>query len=264
MTTPLDAADLRALGELLGAAETYARSELAKAGTTKAIAARDAHIKAFAADVAAYFKGMAKRVKGTIVKAQAFDWTPKSIDWAVEDKELGLVLTRWWATLGEQAYLAISEQLGVDLRWDVKSEGVSGVLDKVATEVKGISDTSRELLRGAVDRAATQGQSVDELARDISDLVGSWASTPEGGTMARSWTIASTETATAYNTASTAGYRESGLVEEVDVYDGPDCGWTEHDDPDLADGSTRTLDDADEYPISHPHCQRAFGPVVVR
>ena len=49
----------------------------------------------------------------------------------------------------------------------------------------------------------------------------------------------------------------------VQVYDGPECGWTEHDDPDLADGSLRTLEEADEYPLSHPHCQRAFGPVVL-
>lgn len=264
--SPLDAADLRALADLLGAAETYARSELAKAATPKAISARNAMFAEvqpeMAADLGAYFTAMARRVGATIKKAREFDWSPASIDWKVEDAELGLILTRWWSTLGKDAYLAVSEQLGVDLAWDLKSEGVAAVLDKVATRVTLIDDASREMLREAVDRAAADGLSVDELASNIRDLVGSWASTAAGEAGTRSWAIAATETATAYNSASTAGYRESGLVEVVDVYDGPECGWTEHDDPDLADGSQRTLDEADEYPTSHPHCQRAFGPVV--
>ena len=43
----------------------------------------------------------------------------------------------------------------------------------------------------------------------------------------------------------------------------PTAGGPSHDDPDHANGSNRTLDDAREWPTSHPHCQRAFGPVVI-
>lgn len=38
------------------------------------------------------------------------------------------------------------------------------------------------------------------------------------------------------------------------------CGWTSHDDPDLADGSTRTLEEAEAYPIAHPGCRRITLP----
>lgn len=261
--SPLDAADLRALGDLLGAAETYARSELAKASLSASVSARNAMLDeastSMATDLGAYFEAMAKRVGATIKKAQPFDWTPASIDWAIEDTELGLVLVRWWETLGEDAYLTVSEQLGVEVAWDVKSEGVSGLLDKLGKRIKGINETSRQLIADAVDRAAADGLSVDQLARSIRDEVASWASTPEGGAASRSWMIAATETATAYNTASVTGYRESGLLEEVNVYDGegdPECA--------AANGSVWTLDEAEANPTEHPNCQRAFGPVVAR
>src|SRR5690606_19881183 len=45
-----------------------------------------------------------------------------------------------------------------------------------------------------------------------------------------------------------------------EVFDGPDCGWTSHDDIDLALGKVVTRDEALAFPISHPRCRRAFGP----
>ena len=44
------------------------------------------------------------------------------------------------------------------------------------------------------------------------------------------------------------------------VFDGFDCGWTTHTDPDKANGTVRTIEAAAEAPISHPRCRRAFGP----
>lgn len=48
-------------------------------------------------------------------------------------------------------------------------------------------------------------------------------------------------------------------VRFVEVFDGPSCGWTSHDDPDTANGSIRHVEEAFAYPISHPRCVRAFG-----
>jgi hypothetical protein len=83
----------------------------------------------------------------------------------------------------------------------------------------------------------------------------------EAAAKSRAFTVARTETAIAYNSTATAAYRDSGIVDQVEVFDGPECGWTEHDDPDMADGSIRTLDEADEYDVAHPNCLRAFAPV---
>jgi hypothetical protein len=255
----------------------FARGRLAKVALPAAIRRRDALFAesqaAFSADLADYFSAMAERIAESVSKAVAISWDPdRNVDWTVEDDELETVLARWYTTFGEAAYGAVGEQLAVELRFDLNARGVKGVMDRVATEVRRINDQSRELLRSKVAEAIDRGYSVDQLVAGVADdgfaglreLVEGWASTPDGAAGARAQTIALTETANAYNAASLAGYEDSGLVDAVEVFDGPECGWTEHDDPDLADGSTRTLDEANDYPISHPNCQRAFGPVVAR
>jgi hypothetical protein len=40
------------------------------------------------------------------------------------------------------------------------------------------------------------------------------------------------------------------------------CGWTFHDDGDLADGSRRTIAELRETPLSHPNCVRLGLPVL--
>jgi len=56
-------------------------------------------------------------------------------------------------------------------------------------------------------------------------------------------------------------YSNEGVT-QVEVIDGDDCGWEEHDSGDLADGTTRTMNEAEANPISHPNCRRVFVPVV--
>lgn len=77
-----------------------------------------------------------------------------------------------------------------------------------------------------------------------------------------SWARASI-TWQAVTTANTAAARtaldELG-TEWVEVRDGPACGWTTHDDPDRANRTLRTVQDALAHPTSHPHCVREFLP----
>lgn len=76
----------------------------------------------------------------------------------------------------------------------------------------------------------------------------------------RVWAEAATlaKSAVAYNAGTLNRARQSG-VEFVQVFDGPGCGWTGHQDPDKAGGTLRTLEDAASWPIAHPRCGRAFG-----
>lgn len=77
----------------------------------------------------------------------------------------------------------------------------------------------------------------------------------------RAWAEAATLTksAVAYNAGTLNRAREAG-VSMVEVFDGLDCGWTSHQDPDKATRTLRTVEEAAEWPISHPRCRRAFGP----
>jgi hypothetical protein len=45
------------------------------------------------------------------------------------------------------------------------------------------------------------------------------------------------------------------------ISDGLGCGWSAHNDSDLAAGSVRTLEEVSSYPISHPRCARAISPL---
>lgn len=65
-------------------------------------------------------------------------------------------------------------------------------------------------------------------------------------------------------TTTALGYNHGSLNAAPDilyweVFDGPECGWTFHDDPELANGKITTRDDAFSWPIAHPRCRRAFG-----
>ncbi len=240
----------------------FARGRLAKATLPAAIATQQKLIAeaqpAMAAELVDWFDGLLSRAG--VRKDVAFPFDPETdIDWTDEKARLRVMLERWYVAMGDAAYGALGEQLGVELNFDLAAASTKRVRQVIGINVTSITDTLLEALRNRVEAAIAGGLSVDQLVAGtdtvggLRDLFGS-----------RADTIALTETATAYNLASSAGYRESGLIDEVEVFDGPECGWTEHDDPDLADGSTRTLAEADDYPTAHPNCQRAFGPVVAR
>lgn len=68
-------------------------------------------------------------------------------------------------------------------------------------------------------------------------------------------TVLRTQTATAFNEGTIRG----AGVEWFEVFDGPACGWTSHDDTDLANGTVRTADECLAQTISHPRCARSFS-----
>lgn len=72
-----------------------------------------------------------------------------------------------------------------------------------------------------------------------------------------------TKTATAFNTGTLNAGREHG-VRWVQVLDGTGCGWDSHGSTDTANGSVRSLRDAEAHPISHPRCARSFALLPVK
>lgn len=77
----------------------------------------------------------------------------------------------------------------------------------------------------------------------------------------RAWAEAATlaKSAVAYNAGTLNRSREAGVA-FMQVFDGADCGWTSHSDPDKATGTVRSVEEAAAWPIAHPRCGRAFGP----
>lgn len=258
---------------LLSAAIADGRRTLIKGA---AVATQRRRAKAIAAvlepmadEVAAYFEGMAGRMRIRKALAKIGD-ADSVLDWGDEEKRLREVIGRWYLPLGEEAYASASDELAVNVPWDVSEPGVKSVLATLGRQVTAVTDTSRAKVQAMVTAAIDRGYSTDQLMRGVADdgfgglkgLVGSWASTPTGRAGSRAALIAVTESATAYNSAALGAYADSGVVKLVHVFDGEGCGWRRHDDDDKANGSQRTLDEATEHPIAHPRCQRAFGPLT--
>lgn len=68
-------------------------------------------------------------------------------------------------------------------------------------------------------------------------------------------------------TKTAEAFQEGGMntgerlgVDWWEILDGPGCGWTSHDDPVKANGRIVPLEEARQYPLSHPNCRRASTP----
>ena len=134
---------------------------------------------------------------------------------------------------------------------------VSSVLSSQARKdllkrAKNINDVTRDRVRGVIERGVTSRQTDAQIGSEIGKVLDS---------PARGRVIARTELALADQAAATDRYREAG-VKAVEVFDGPGCGWTSHDDGDNANGTIRTLRQAEAQPLSHPNCRRTFMPVT--
>lgn len=149
------------------------------------------------------------------------------------------------AVLSDVQVLVLAE-LGVV--FDLDDAATREFLRRAASNVVGITDTTREAVRAALIEGQRAGEGVDQLAGRLRDL--------QAFGDARARTIARTELAHASNTAALSNYRASGVVVGVRVFDG---------DYDAAcaamNGRTFSLGQ-EPATLQHPNCRRAFAPIV--
>lgn len=146
---------------------------------------------------------------------------------------------------------------GASRQFNPDDPAMKRILDDVGDRITGIVDTTREKVRGYVELVVDREGSVN-------DIVTLLRADPSGAfSPARARMIARTESTNVLNRGSVAGYRASGRVSRVEVLDGPGCSWPEgHGDGDEANGMVVTLEEAEQYPSAHPHCVRAFSPII--
>lgn len=171
--------------------------------------------------------------------------------------ELGGTIQRLWQTGAAGSLARALAAVGAPaLPFDPDTPEGRAIFERAAESVTKIDATTRAGLQSYVTRNRLAGGGPSELAalirKDPSGLF----------KPARARTIARTEAAYADTRGSILGYRQSGRVKQVRVFDGDGCGWTGHDDPDKAHGSIRDLDDVDGHELAHPNCRRSFAPVV--
>jgi hypothetical protein len=121
---------------------------------------------------------------------------------------------------------------------------------------------ARAFLRAAQDMARSDAARFDITALRDAHPLGTVLYANNARHPVDSWARAAI-TWQAVTTANTAAARtaldELG-TEWVEIRDGADCGWTSHDDPDRANRTLRTAQDALAHPTAHPNCQRELLP----
>jgi hypothetical protein len=123
-------------------------------------------------------------------------------------------------------------------------------------EVVGVNETTRHeiadvIVEGLRRRYSTRQIAFGEPSEDYGGVAGVFDSFDHD----RAGTIARTETATAVNLATLAGYANQEIA-RVEVFDGViDAACA------AANGAVWDLSRAVREPISHPNCVRAFAPI---
>jgi hypothetical protein len=137
--------------------------------------------------------------------------------------------------------LTATQYVRADTRRFIQAAG------KVAAESTVLGQTApqagRQMMRDLIDnhgiKAVTYRNGAKHPLGDYSDM------------------LIRTKTATHFVEGSLDGAPE---VTWWEIFDGPSCGFSSHDDIRLANGLIVTRAEVRAYPISHPRCRRAAGP----
>ena len=146
------------------------------------------------------------------------------------------------------------------------------LLQTAGKRIRRINTVTRQAVRATLSEGLALGLSDFQIARGVRELRDSTGTITRQGFTGlrsiveetykdRSLTISRTEMGITSTEAAAERYADAGVT-KVDIIDGPDCGWTFHDDGDIADGSTRTVAELRATPLSHPNCVRVGLPVL--
>jgi len=171
---------------------------------------------------------------------------------SVRDGLLRRVLLELWTHGLTGSFVdAVRVAGGPRLPFDPTTREGQAIYREVGERITDINESTRQ----AVARYVARNRLNDGSAQDLAALIRQDAS--GAFTLARARMIARTESGMSTNRGSVLGYRRSGRVERVRVFDGDgdnECA--------AANGSTWTLGEAEKNPLGHPNCVRAFSPLV--
>jgi HK97 family phage portal protein len=216
----------------------------------------------------AFFRAQGRRIAEAAVRSSAAVLVPSGgiqrrdlseVDWDEEERRLLQVLTRNHQLAGETAFAAVNDALSTSISFDLANPNVRNVLDRLALRVVDINNQTRQDVARVVGEALDEGTTVPDLAKRLRGLF-------EETYANRSVTIARTESMTAYGEASVLGYRETGLVDRVELLDNP-----AHDTDPGSDGLTCAQRNGLVVPLDrasvhieaeHPNGTLAVAPVL--
>lgn len=167
--------------------------------------------------------------------------------WTLLDNADRRQSTFTWTARHQAAITALSAQYYADLTGRIQE-----AIRRARAFLRAAQDAARDPGRGRFDIAELQREHrLDTVvyANEAHHPVDSWARA------AVTW-----QAVTTANTAAARTSMDELGVSYVEIRDGHDCGWRDHQDEDKADRTLRTVQDALAHPVAHPHCQRELLP----
>ncbi|MGP3737915.1 hypothetical protein ACTWJ9_33570 (plasmid) [Streptomyces sp. GDS52] len=167
--------------------------------------------------------------------------------WTLLDNALRPTTRFSWTDRHRAAITQASAQYYADL-----TARITEALRRARAFLRDAQDAARDPDAARLDTEALRQQHpLDTVvyANNSRHPVDAWASA------AVTWQAVTTANTGAARTA----LDELG-TEWVEIRDGADCGWREHKDPDRANRTLRTVQDALAHPVAHAHCQRELLP----
>jgi hypothetical protein len=184
-------------------------------------------------------------------RAKAGDVT-RSLD---DGDHIARILAPFYEQLAELAYQDADDEVGIESAFNLENPYIQTILDKLAKDVRGVAETTRDEIRALVGRQAEEGWSIDELADQIREA---------GVTRseARATAIARTETAKGYTQGSIAAWQTSGVVAGARWLLGPDSCDVCQAFGDTAVELGGEFADGITGPPAHTNCTCALSPIL--
>lgn len=146
---------------------------------------------------------------------------------------------------------SLSIELGQIIQFNENDPIVLDILEEAGKRIKGIQETTLDLLRPALIELYREGEPIETIASRVRQLV-------EETYSGRAVAIARTEVGMAQQQATSGRYKRAG-VKYVQVLDN---GFSNsHPFCKRVDGKVVTLEWAQRNPLQHPRCVRAFAAV---
>lgn len=197
------------------------------------------------------------RSKRAIRRKAMLDW--EEVLFASDADELEAVVKRFYVELIQLSWDNWNLELGADLVFDLQDPAVVKALEGAGSQVRKISETTRQKLQEVLQQGADRGWSIDHLVRGDADLgIPGLRSVVEETYKGRAQSIARTEMAIAQQTAGLARYQNAGLTTCLVLDNGfddsaPQCVALGQG----GQGSIVPIEWAAAHYLGHPRCVRA-------
>ena len=200
-------------------------------------------------DVDRFFEKLAATVAGRVGKGRkALD--ADELITAADFAPLASTVKSYYVEIISASWETWNSALGVDVVFEDSDPAVVQALKDAGKRVTDITETTREFLANVLADSADAGLTPAEMIPGIRLVI-------EESYKGRARAIARTELAHAQQITATTRYKANG-VEKVLVLDGG--GEDSDDECNQLNGTIQTLEWAEENPLQHPNCTRAFAP----